>query len=519
MNEASDSGDVGANVQTGSVQSTPVRPAEQSASFDTRPRQALHALATHSGPVIVDLDETLYLRNSTEDFIDCARPSLLAVLLLKIIDVLRPWRLTGGTATRDVWRVRTISLLLPWTWIAWRRRASTLASDHTNRPLRDALDPVGERLIIATLGFKPIVTPLLRAMGLGSSQLIATDGRWLDGRRAGKLQLVEQAIGPIDVSQALVLTDSLDDLPLLKRCAVPLRTIWPDAEFVSALSRVYLPGLYLARVKRPGENYARTILRQDFVCWLLCGVALTAWAPLRIVGLLCLLASFWAIYELGYVDNDQVAAEFEAAPRLSDEFFTVKVATPRVTPWIWAGLAGAGGVVAIRYPQSASAMDFAKWGIVLVSTFSCFALYNRVDKATRVWLYWLLQLARLAAPLALLPALPAVTAGLGADLLSRWLPYQQYRSEGRWPKDDFTATRLLMFVMLGIVLAITSGTSAIVNWTGLGFFLWMIYPARHSLKSMATSVSRIKRERTTSEAAIAHGNQPQQTNASLPANA
>jgi hypothetical protein len=67
------------------------------------------------GPVLVDLDETLYLRNSTEDFIDCARPALLALalLLLRILEVLKPWRLTGGINTRDTWRLCAISTLFP----------------------------------------------------------------------------------------------------------------------------------------------------------------------------------------------------------------------------------------------------------------------------------------------------------------------------------------------------------------------------------------------------------------------
>ena len=45
---------------------------------DASPDAALAAVCAHEGPLFVDFDETLYLRNSTEDFIDCARPGLLA---------------------------------------------------------------------------------------------------------------------------------------------------------------------------------------------------------------------------------------------------------------------------------------------------------------------------------------------------------------------------------------------------------------------------------------------------------
>jgi len=59
--------------------------------YDAPPNEALAAVRAHQGPLLVDVDETLYLRNSTEDFIDCAWPGLLALLLLRVLDVLKPW--------------------------------------------------------------------------------------------------------------------------------------------------------------------------------------------------------------------------------------------------------------------------------------------------------------------------------------------------------------------------------------------------------------------------------------------
>ncbi len=72
------------------------------------PEAALEALVNHDGPLLLDLDETAYLRNSTEDFLDTASPGLPALLLLRLLDAIRPWRWTGGEATRDVWRVRLL---------------------------------------------------------------------------------------------------------------------------------------------------------------------------------------------------------------------------------------------------------------------------------------------------------------------------------------------------------------------------------------------------------------------------
>src|SRR6516162_5646045 len=86
--------------------------------YDSSPEAALAAVRAHEGPILVDFDETLYLRNSTENFIDCARPGLLALLLLRVLGVLKPWRLTGGNNTQDTWRVCVVSIFLPWTF--WR---------------------------------------------------------------------------------------------------------------------------------------------------------------------------------------------------------------------------------------------------------------------------------------------------------------------------------------------------------------------------------------------------------------
>jgi hypothetical protein len=95
-------------------------------AFDATPEQALSAIDDHRGAVLVDLDETLYLRNSTQDFIGSAWPQPLAFLLIRLLDLLKPWRFTGGVQTRDVWRVAAISILMPWSLLAWSRTARKL---------------------------------------------------------------------------------------------------------------------------------------------------------------------------------------------------------------------------------------------------------------------------------------------------------------------------------------------------------------------------------------------------------
>jgi hypothetical protein len=58
----------------------------QSPRLETVPDEALSVVRTCAGPLLVDLDETLYLRNSTEHFIDTAIPAPLALLVMRVLD-------------------------------------------------------------------------------------------------------------------------------------------------------------------------------------------------------------------------------------------------------------------------------------------------------------------------------------------------------------------------------------------------------------------------------------------------
>src|SRR5437899_12907316 len=157
--------------------------------YDASPDAALVAARAHQGPLLVDFDETLYLRNSTEDFIDCAWPGLLALLLLRTLDVLCPWRLTGGIDTRDTWRVCGISIFFPWTRWRWRAKAPLYAEQYVNQELRAALKARARPPIILTTGFKSVVAPLLAAMGFVDAPLIATRMYSFADRCNGKLSL------------------------------------------------------------------------------------------------------------------------------------------------------------------------------------------------------------------------------------------------------------------------------------------------------------------------------------------
>lgn len=470
---------------------------------DASPAAALASVRDFGGPVLVDLDETLYLRNSTEDFIDTARPALAAYLVLKLLDILQPWHLTGP-GTRDVWRVRVVLLAFPWVLPMWRRRAAGLARGATNIALSEALKSRAEPPVIVTLGFRPIVAPLLAAMGFAEARIVSARIWNAADRRGGKLAFMRRELDPATLRESLCVTDSLQDMPVLDACAHPLRTVWPQARFHPAFAGLYLPGRYLTRIKRPNKRYIRrSILQDDLALWILCSVWLAPLPLLHMAGLLCLLVSFWAIYEQGYADNDRIAAGFEAAPRLSETYGVIHVATPAVAPWLWAAAAGLAGLALIGGASLPDPAHAAIWTGVLIATALCFRLFNRLDKFTRIWPYGLLQLARCAAFATLVPVVPMAPAAIGAHTIEKWVPYIVYRRGGGMAWDlPLHLLRLGFFLVLILLAATTQGIGVLVEAPTLAFLGFTLFKARREVRSAVAGAGWITRaDRTAAEPA------------------
>jgi hypothetical protein len=455
------------------------------------PDLALRALVDHDGPLLLDLDETAYLSNSTEDFLDTARPGLLALMLLRMLDAIRPWRWTGGEETRDFWRVRTVTLLMPWIWRRWRGRVDSLASNCANQPLLDAVRRRNGETIFVTVGFEPIVTPLVTALGFPDARVVACRLSTPADRRRGKLATAIDALGEEVIQNSAVLTDSLNDLPLLSRCARPLLTVWKEARYRRALRNFYLPGQYLTQIKRPGERYiVHGIVLEDFALWVLSSIFYAASPFAHVIGLLALLISFWAIYESGYVENDQMAHLHEDVPTLSDAFGTQELVTTQLQPWIWATIFGLLGVSLL---SSDTMRGIAAWTGVLLGTRLCFWFYNRIDKSSRVWLYPALQLARSASFAVLVPIdLPALLA-VGAHVIARWIPYYGYRSGTQiWPDLPVFLMRLVFFTILCAVAA-TQNVASLLTPTALVLASWNVFRARRELLKVFKGLHRIDR--------------------------
>jgi hypothetical protein len=299
------------------------------------------------------------------------------------------------------------------------------------------------------------------------------------------------------VARSLLVTDSTSDLDLLQSCALPLRTLWPQARYRRALSLVYLPGEYLSRIKQPGQAYLfRAVLKEDFAFWLLSSIGLASNPLTHLAGLLLLLLSFWAIYERGYVDNDLAASRYEIEPQLTRTFHSDRVATPALQPWVWALLSGAAGVAVLHPGATTFVAHFALWVAALIATYAGFVFYSRLDKMTRIWLYPFLQLARSAAFIVVVPIEPVGAAALGAHALSRWTPYQLYRltSSRSWPNARPQVTRLISFALLSLIIAGSLGLSVLLTPSALALLFWNGYLARRAIHTLVKSAHRLDRD-------------------------
>jgi hypothetical protein len=446
------------------------------------PEQALAAVQAHEGPVLVDFDETLYLRNSTEDFIDSAAPATIAKVLLYALEVLRPWRLIGGSATRDQYRVILISIFFPWTWFLWRRRARKLGREFLNQPLSEAL-LLRQEVIIASIGFTKIIAPLLKELPFSERKLLACRVLSPSERRKGKLAMVERRCGSDFLRKALTITDSMADGPLLNASEKGCLVRWPEAVYQQGLASVYLPFSYLSQVKRPGQNYIRRgIVQDDLFCWILASLPLASQPATHVVGLIFLMISFWAVYEMGYVDNDRIAERFENDPQLSEQFFKKPVPTPALEPWIWAVASGLIALALLSGGVPTWWLVFS-WASVLVGCYLAFYCFNRITKPFRPLLFPILQAFRVGAVAAVASAAPIAAGGLCAVVASRWIGYIDYRQNGgrTWTKLPLVAMRLVATVVFSAVLLLALGLTMFNIMVAGLFVVWSTFRARHEL--------------------------------------
>lgn len=481
--------------------------------------------ASQDTPIIVDFDETLFLRNSTSEYLNSLQPRLVASILTKTISFLKPWKLFNkfheDAKSRDWFLVFIATILMPWNLFFWQKIARNLAIKHSNYELAKELNQnTNANIIVATLGFKFIINPILKNMPVNYNQLIGCRfWQGLTDRHQGKLLMVKKSLNDSQIAASVLITDSLDDLPLLKQVAQPLLILWNKAQYNSPMSDVYFPMMYIHKVKRVGEEYIqKAILLDDLPLILLTFSWLSPQPFLHGLGISFLLISFWCIYEFGYYENDLVAEKYESNPVLSDTYHKSLVTMNWWQPWIWAlSLGGAGvffvvgsglvtifdGSYLINNPEKvafSSLIPFAAWTGFLLLSRLCFWIYNYLNKQTRIWFYFVLQVCRYCGYLVVMGTNLAGISLLLAQVLARSISYIVYRYTGgikaNWPKLQEKFLRFLLFVLLIVSISIAeSNLSLLLNWHTAAIFVYCLVRAKRHIDEIVDTFGLIQQDK------------------------
>ena len=408
-----------------------------------------------AGPVFVDFDHTLFGSNSTELFIASSSPSILVAVIEFVVRRCIPWRLTGlsGYARLGDFACCTaIIILCPWSLLMWRRRATQLFRRYASEEITSRLSEVEVgRVVIVSFGLSAIIRPLLQGSVWQAVPLFATPSvpplKWF---KRGKLPLVRQHFSDADIAASTFLTDSLDDRDLLEASGRGL-LIEPQGVRCRAVEHLYLPLRYTARAKYAFSYVVDQVL---FVECLLAVIATTT----SLGGLLSKLAcmpfftlSLICIYEIGYYENDMVAAAREDVPTLTKQAERFRSFPMQPAAWIWAVAAAAAGAW-LACATGQMHVAFLPWAAFiwigsLILLRVVFFAYNRVRPDGRVVLYPVLQMFKYLPLFLLFPATPAGAVLAFCQAATMSLIYLIYRKTGQRSLFDKEQFRTGLFAL------------------------------------------------------------------------
>ncbi|WP_419758713.1 HAD family hydrolase [Acidisoma sp.] len=436
-----------------------------------------------AGPVFVDFDYTLFGSNSTELFIASCRPSLLVAIIEFAVRRCIPWRLTGFSGyfrLRDFVCCMAIIVLCPWSIFMWRRRAPKLFERHVSKQIAARLsEAAADRIVIVSFGLNAIIRPLLKGSPWQDVRLIATPSLpppQYFGR--GKLPVVRKYFGAADIAASTFLTDSLDDRDLLEASGDGI-LIEPQGETCRAIEHLYIPLRYTARAK-----YAASYVF-DQVLFVECLLAVFATVT-SFDGLLSKLAcmpfftlSLMCIYEIGYFENDMVAAAREDAPTLTKHSGRFRSYPMQPAAWIWAVAAAAAGAWLACFTGVMHAAQLPRaallWLGSLILLRIVFFAYNRVRPAARIAVYPVLQMLKYLPLFLLFPATPAGAVLAFCQATTMSLIYLVYRQTGQRRVIEKEQFRTAMFAVALCFMATASTTAALGGRFALGLLaVWCL---------------------------------------------
>ncbi|MET0180674.1 MAG: HAD family hydrolase [Novosphingobium sp.] len=485
---------------------------ENPAITASSPAELYEAVAQHppGGIVILDFDETLWLRKSTELFLDSVRPRFVAALVLQILSLLKPWRVMPADRRhhyRDWMRVLAVVIVAPWSLRAWRRKAADLGPRFLNRPLLEAvLAGHAGGTGVVTFGFRQLVEPLLQAIDPELRLLESCCLRHGVGLRLqGKAAAVRAHYGDEVLRGALIVTDSVVDADLLAASSRAFLVTWPDAVYEQGGLKPLMPFVYLQRVKRSDENYLRNaVLGHDLPVLLLAYAVASEHVALAAGAILLFVLGFFAAYETGYYENDKLGLILERQPKVSANFATLGSNFSPAFAWATAILlTGVASVLAYDSPSwvpEAVGLDglggfAAVWACFvayLLAMRLCFRWQNVIAPKGRIVPMLGLQVGRVLGYAVILPTTVVGALLCVAHGVARWIPYAIYRFGGSRKDVPNHLNCLMLMVLLAGAVAIGSGWSAFLTWQSALIFAYLGVRAAKDLLAFGPAIMPLK---------------------------
>ena len=488
--------------------------------------QTIEAIQTAAAEntIILDFDKTLFLRDSTVEYLNAISPRPLGAVYLLAISVLQPWqwlsRWIDEKASINHISAVLITLLCPWTLIVWRTKAKEIAQAHWNTELMAAIAQNPDaNVVILTNSLSWIVNPLIQYL---PSEVACKIERptisclWqeLTDSAVGKLQKVQKALGRRTLARAAFITADSQNTALLSSVKTPLIARWAKAEQTVAMSDVYVPLVYSERVKNPGKSH---IMKRVIAGhWAFLAIAFSFLSDrffLNAIALLLLTLSYWCVYEIGYWENDIVGAKYESNPKLSKTFelYKDKLRLDTAAPWCWAiGLAVPAIVLlhasnleqpvfkAINIAAGSwqtIAVSSAVWVAFLIAVRGTFWMYNRFNEEARIWIYPFLQTQKLFGF-----AILASTNVIGAVLLlslvvSRWLHYAIYRCGGNRDRFQLNTCCLVLYILgfSGALISLPDPT-VLFSWQAGVAFLYCLVRGIKGFHSVPSPIYLVRQQ-------------------------
>lgn len=424
----------------------------------------LKSISEKNNFLLVDFDYTLFGCNSTELFISACKPSMVIAIIDFMIRRCVPWKLTGLThwfRLRDYVCCIAIVIFCPWSLVVWTRVAPKLFRRYESREVSGILQRFDlHSTVIISFGMDFIIKRLLRGSVWEGARLLATPLAVTPSYFSrGKLPLALSVFGQDMIASSTFVSDSLDDGDLLQAARSGL-LIEPQGETFRAAEHLYIPLRYTASAKYSRSYVFDQIIFVDLLISMISTAASlrSLWAEFLFVPLLTL--SIMCIYEIGYYENDMVAAGNEKAPTLTAQVARFQSFPLQPAAWVWAAATGVLGISLAAYIGDLHRLGWfasvVTWAAVLCLLRVVFFYYNGPSLSVRLYLYPVLQTFKyLPIFLVLRPT------GLGVILVvcqvaTMWVTYATYRFGGNHKAVKRETFRTVL-LLLGLCLAAAGG--------------------------------------------------------------